>query len=128
MTLTSRNPIDGNILCEFPETSQQDVERCLDRAVKAQYNLCKNSPSERAWKFKKAIKHLEQKSDEYAKLMALEMGKPIKQGREEIASCIKIFKYYAENSKSFLTSKEIEVANAEAHVRHEISSVSAYYV
>jgi len=55
----------------------------------------------------KAAAILRQNKDKYAELMALEMGKPIKEGAGEIEKCAGICEYYALNAEKFLAPEDI---------------------
>ena len=63
---------------------------------------------ERAELMKKAAQVLRDRRDEYAELMALEMGKPITGGRSETDKCAWVCDYYAENAEAFLEPEVIE--------------------
>ncbi len=51
---------------------------------------------------------LRQKKDEFALLMASEMGKPIRAGRDEIEKCAWICEHYAEHAQSYLQPRLIK--------------------
>jgi succinate-semialdehyde dehydrogenase/glutarate-semialdehyde dehydrogenase len=48
------------------------------------------------------------KKEEYAALMATEMGKPVRDGRAEIEKCAWVCDYYADNALTALQSEVIE--------------------
>ena len=50
---------------------------------------------------------LREKANEYAVLMAQEMGKPIRDGRAEAEKCAWACEYYAENAAAFLQPEVI---------------------
>ena len=64
--------------------------------------------ADRAEKMRSAAKVLRNRRDEYAKLMSLEMGKPVVQGRAEVEKCAWVCEYYADNAEAFLAPEEIE--------------------
>lgn len=45
---------------------------------------------------------LRKNAEKYAKTMALEMGKPIVEGRGEIDKCASVCEFYADNAEAFL--------------------------
>ncbi|MCW1913139.1 NAD-dependent succinate-semialdehyde dehydrogenase [Luteolibacter sp. GHJ8] len=53
---------------------------------------------------------LEARQDELARLMAEEMGKPVKQGRAEAVKCASACRYYAEHGAAMLAPQEREGA------------------
>jgi len=59
---------------------------------------------------------LRNKKDEFARLMTLEMGKPIAQARTEVEKCAWVCDYYAENAEKFLRDEIIETDAAKSFV------------
>ncbi|KAL9647333.1 hypothetical protein ABK040_011699 [Willaertia magna] len=53
------------------------------------------------------IEVLQQNKEKYAKMMSLEMGKPISQAYAEIDKCCSLIDYYKKNSKQFLAPKVV---------------------
>ncbi len=88
--------------------SDGEVDTIITNTNQAYLNWRKTSFKERASKLLQTAKLLREKQDEYAKLMAMEMGKPLTMGRGEIEKCAWICEYYAENAKSFLAERLIK--------------------
>ncbi|QJE96400.1 NAD-dependent succinate-semialdehyde dehydrogenase [Luteolibacter luteus] len=63
---------------------------------------------ERAAGLRRAADLLEERKDEFARLMAEEMGKPVAQGRAEVEKCAKVCRYYAEHGEAMLAPREVE--------------------
>jgi succinate-semialdehyde dehydrogenase/glutarate-semialdehyde dehydrogenase len=59
------------------------------------------SPSERCRLLIKAGQVLRDNVEEYAKMITLEMGKPIYESRSEVNKCAWVCDYYAENAEKF---------------------------
>ncbi len=57
---------------------------------------------ERLEKMKKMIPLMEERGEELAQFMTLEMGKPITQSRGEVKKCIGHVKYYIEHGVEFV--------------------------
>ena len=55
-----------------------------------------------------AARILRQDAKEHARLMAQEMGKPLKDGLAEVEKCAWVCDYYAENAEQFLQTEIIE--------------------
>jgi succinate-semialdehyde dehydrogenase/glutarate-semialdehyde dehydrogenase len=69
----------------------------------------RRTPSEeRAALLRSAAVQLRAKSDEYAALMAREMGKPIAQGKAEVEKSAWVCEYYADNGARFLAREHID--------------------
>src|SRR4029453_943673 len=58
--------------------------------------------AERARMMQRAAHILRENANEYATLMAQEMGKPIRDGRAEAEKCAWVCEYYAEQAEAFL--------------------------
>ncbi|MFY9706089.1 MAG: NAD-dependent succinate-semialdehyde dehydrogenase, partial [Desulfobacterales bacterium] len=72
--------------------------------------------SERAELMKKAAVVLRDKVGEFARLMALEMGKPVRDGRLEIEKCAWVCDYYAEQAEAILSPEIIATDAAKSYV------------
>src|SRR5262249_19133565 len=57
--------------------------------------------------------------DEYAKLMAQEMGKPVSQGQSEVEKCAWACEYFAENGQKFLARELIDTDATQSFVTFE---------
>lgn len=119
MKITSRNPANGNILKEFDavtfEQAARDARRCRD--------------VQREW----ADKPIEKRSEilanmafflreglmDYAKLMTLEMGKPITQSKAEIEKCAWLCEFYAKSGAGFLAEEEIKTSYQKSYIRFD---------
>jgi succinate-semialdehyde dehydrogenase/glutarate-semialdehyde dehydrogenase len=102
MAIRSINPATGDLLHEYEEASLETVERTIQASHRAFEEWRRASFEQRAAPLTKAGALLEKRKEEYARLMAAEMGKPIKQGREEVEKCALACDYFAENAAQFL--------------------------
>ena len=57
---------------------------------------------------RRAADLLDERKAELARLMALEMGKPLAQGASEAEKCAWVCRYYADNSERFLSPEPVE--------------------
>lgn len=72
-------------------------------AVNAAFeSLRRMSFAGRAACLERAAAILETQQDEFAKLMAQEMGKPVTQGKAEVVKCAAVCRYYAEQGEAML--------------------------
>ncbi len=89
-----------------------DVKKIISGSQKAFLEWKKTSLHHRSEVLYKLADELRSRKDELAELMALEMGKVLKEGKSEIEKCTWVCEYYAENGKEFL---EDELIHTDAH-------------
>jgi succinate-semialdehyde dehydrogenase/glutarate-semialdehyde dehydrogenase len=58
------------------------------------------------------------KTNELAKLMTMEMGKPIQQSKSEIEKCALVCRYYADNAEDFLKNEYIQTKAQNSYIAH----------
>ena len=84
MSIQSINPATGEVIETFQETAPQALERILATAHAA-FGEWRHTPfGKRAPLMRKAAEILRARKSQYARTMALEMGKPIAQGEAEV--------------------------------------------
>jgi succinate-semialdehyde dehydrogenase/glutarate-semialdehyde dehydrogenase len=87
MPLEAVNPATGELLKTYDEMTPDEAAAAVAEAYAAWKSWRKTPFSERATPMKKAAAILRERKEEFAKLMALEMGKPFKQGVAEAEKC-----------------------------------------
>ncbi|SDZ91187.1 succinate-semialdehyde dehydrogenase / glutarate-semialdehyde dehydrogenase [Desulfuromusa kysingii] len=107
MALESLNPATGEVLETFDEWSDEQVATTIEAVHGAYQNWRTTSFAERKSLLLKAAVILRQRKDEFATMMALEMGKPVVEGRAEIEKCALVCNYYAENAEQMLAPEPI---------------------
>src|SRR5438445_795248 len=85
MALSSINPSSGEVLESFEEATPAALERVLAHAWQAFLGWRECTFAERAARLREVARVLGAKKVEYARLMALEMGKPVAQGEGQVA-------------------------------------------
>ena len=70
----------------------------------------------RAEPLKASADLLRQRSEEFARIMALEMGKPLAQGRAEVEKCAWVCEYFAENAVRFLERETVATDATKSYV------------
>ncbi len=118
MTLQSINPYDGTTLTTYQPFSAHQTEISIQQAESAFKNWKLASFAERRDRLKNAADILRTKAREYAHLMALEMGKPVQQGRAESEKCAWVCDYYAEHGEEFLQPEEIQTDAQKSYVSY----------
>ena len=105
--MKSINPANAELIAEYPEPSPDEVAAILKAAKDAFQAWRRTSFAERSGPVRRAGELLRERRDDLARLMALEMGKPLAQGRAEADKCAWGCEYYAENAEGFLAAEEV---------------------
>src|SRR5213593_3665393 len=119
MALSSINPSSGEVLESFEEATPAALERVLAHAWQAFLGWRECTFAERAARLREVARVLGAKKVEYARLMALEMGKPVAQGEAEVEKCAWGCEYYAEHAARFLAPEPRETDAARSYVRFD---------
>ena len=119
MKFKSLNPYNNQEVGEYISLSEQELKVKLDKSQIAFASWRKVSLKERCLLIKKAGQVLRDNIEEYANMITLEMGKPIKESRAEISKCALVCDYYAENSEAFLVDEIIISDATKSFVRHD---------
>jgi succinate-semialdehyde dehydrogenase/glutarate-semialdehyde dehydrogenase len=105
MSIQSINPATGEVIATFTEASTREVERRLAAAQAAFREWRKVPFGMRAKNMRRAADVLRARKNDYARTMALEMGKPIVQGEAEVEKCALVCQFYAEHATTFLAEQ-----------------------
>jgi succinate-semialdehyde dehydrogenase / glutarate-semialdehyde dehydrogenase len=119
MPLKTVNPANEEVIQEFDELSDSELEGKISKADAAYQEWRERSFSERAVPFLKAAELLKKNSREYGELMTLEMGKPITQAIAEAEKCAWVCEYYAEKAEDVLAKEIIETDAGESYVQYD---------
>ena len=117
MAIESINPANGELLRRFEALSAEAVERKLVLARET-FAAYRRTPLEhRALWMRKMASILEQETDDFARLMTSEMGKPFKAAQQEVAKCAVACRYYAENAARMLADEPARTEASRSFVR-----------
>jgi len=119
MSVESINPTTGEILKKYDEMTPEEISATIEKADRAFASWRTTSFGERAERMRVAGRIVREKTDEYARLMADEMGKPLAEGRAEAEKCAWVCEYYAENAEKFLAREEIQTEASASFVTFE---------
>jgi succinate-semialdehyde dehydrogenase/glutarate-semialdehyde dehydrogenase len=97
-TIPVEDPATGETLCEVADASTDDAKAALDAAVEAGPEWSQYPPRERGEILLRAFEAIMAREDELALLMTLEMGKPIKESKAEIAYGAEFFRWFSEQA------------------------------
>ena len=89
------NPYTKEVTTQYVKCTPEDAKRALEVAKKAFENTKKSPLSQRIALIEDVAKKLEEKKDFFARLITLEVAKPISQARIEVQRCIENLKICA---------------------------------
>ena len=107
MAIQSINPATGQPIRTYEELTPPEAAAAVVQAHNAWLEWRAVSSPARAALMKRAAEILRDRKDELARLMALEMGKPLKQGVVEAVKCAWVCDYYAANAEKQLADEVI---------------------
>jgi succinate-semialdehyde dehydrogenase/glutarate-semialdehyde dehydrogenase len=116
MPLEVINPATGESIATYDETTLEELELIISQVQGAFVRWRRTGFAERANLLNQAAKVLREHSDKYARVMTVEMGKPIRDARSEVEKCAWVCQYYAENGERFLQPEIIETAATKSFV------------
>ncbi|MCU1581789.1 MAG: succinate-semialdehyde dehydrogenase, partial [Microbacteriaceae bacterium] len=123
MTIATINPTTGKTEKEFPAHDAAEVERRIGEAAAAFTALHDTSFAQRAEWMRAAADILEEEADETARMLVVEMGKPIAQAKAEVLKCAKNMRFYAEHAEQFLSDEPLadpaSVSASQAYARYQ---------
>ncbi len=94
-TLEVEDPATGEVICEVADGSEEDAKAALDAAVGMQREWGETPPNTRAEILRKACERLNERREELALLMTLEMGKPVAESDAEIVYAAEFFRWFS---------------------------------
>jgi succinate-semialdehyde dehydrogenase/glutarate-semialdehyde dehydrogenase len=114
----STDPTTGQVIATYTETSPPAVARRLEQAARLQKEWAETDLSVRRGHMLRLADILEQRAGDLAELMALEMGKPVVQGRAEAEKCAWVCRYYADEASVILADQPIETGRTKSYVAY----------
>ncbi|MEJ2881080.1 NAD-dependent succinate-semialdehyde dehydrogenase [Pedobacter sp. GR22-6] len=116
MSINAINPVNGKIIKSYKEATEDTVRRKIEQTHKAWINWRESSFEDRTRLMNSLAAQLHNQRDSLANLMALEMGKPLKDGLAEINKCQGVCEYYASNAAAFLKDQQVETEATKSYV------------
>ena len=123
MAIATINPATGQTVQEFEPHDAAEVERRIAEAVAAHEVLLDTTFEQRAEWMRAAADLLETEVDDTARMLTIEMGKPLAQSVAEVLKCAKSMRFYADHAAEFLAEEQLadpsSVNASGAYTRYE---------
>jgi len=119
MPIASINPATGAVLKGFEPLSEADIERKLALAAQTFATYRHTSFEQRATWLHQAAQVLDDNKAAYAKIMTLEMGKPLAGAVAEVEKSALVCRYYADHGAEFLADEPATTDASRSFVRYQ---------
>jgi succinate-semialdehyde dehydrogenase/glutarate-semialdehyde dehydrogenase len=113
------NPATGERVASFDPLTESQLEEKLASAAEAFRTWRHTTFAERAGWMLRAAEILEAEKDAFARIMTLEMGKPLAAARQEAAKSATACRYYVEHAERLLADELVEMGGAMSFVRYQ---------
>ena len=97
-TLGVEDPSTGKTLVEVADATADDAKAALDAAVAVQDEWAAHPPRERGEILRRVFEAMNERADDLALLMTLEMGKPLAESQAEIAYAAEFLRWFSEEA------------------------------
>jgi succinate-semialdehyde dehydrogenase/glutarate-semialdehyde dehydrogenase len=113
------NPATGKSLAEYHTMSSGEIDLSLRQADQDFRRWRASGMDERRRLMKRLAALLREQAGEHARLVSLEMGKPLAQSVGEVNKCAWVCDFFADNAEAFLRPEEVDVDGAKGIVKFE---------
>lgn len=97
-TFKVENPATKEIIAEVSSAGAKEATAALDAAVAAQKQWARTAPRERSELLRRTFELLQERREEFATLMTLEMGKSLTEARGEVTYGAEYLRWFAEEA------------------------------
>ena len=97
-TFAVEDPATGKTLLEIADATSADAVAALDAADAVQASWARTAPRERAEILRRAFELVTERTEDFALLMTLEMGKPLAEARGEVTYGAEFLRWFSEET------------------------------
>ena len=116
MEIYSVNPANGENIKAYNTLSDEQISTKITQTHVAWLSWRLTGFDERFKLLINMANILKQRKQELAKLMAMEMGKPLLQGISEVEKCAAVCEYYAANAANYLKDQLVETEATKSYI------------
>jgi acyl-CoA reductase-like NAD-dependent aldehyde dehydrogenase len=121
----SINPATEAVNMQFDAAIPVHVDAAVRKARQAFVAWRRTDITERTEPMRKLSKILDGKKNELARLAAIEMGKPVKEGVPEVEKCAFVCDYYADNAEKWLADESAKTDAQRSYIAFQPLGVVA---
>jgi acyl-CoA reductase-like NAD-dependent aldehyde dehydrogenase len=120
------HPADGSLICEVPEDDERAVAQKYIRAREAQPGWARRPLAERLDAIARFKREVARRKDELAAILTREMGKPIRQSRNELDALAERLEFFLEKTAgAHAPEEEHRSGTLDERITHEPLGVAA---
>jgi succinate-semialdehyde dehydrogenase/glutarate-semialdehyde dehydrogenase len=108
MSFKTINPATGEKIQTYEEAAWEQIKTRIEKAHETFQSWRKTPFAARSDVLKKVSVILLESKNEYGRLMAIEMGKPVREGRAEIEKCAWVCDYFGKHAEEMLAPEDIQ--------------------
>ncbi|NKE09309.1 MULTISPECIES: NAD-dependent succinate-semialdehyde dehydrogenase [Kocuria] len=114
------NPATGEVLATLASATPEDAQAAMDAAAQAQADWARTAPRERAEILRRAFDLVQERRDDLALLMTLEMGKPLAEANGEVTYGGEFLRWFSEEAvRHYGRNASTPEGNLQMVVRHK---------
>ncbi|MDE9365688.1 NAD-dependent succinate-semialdehyde dehydrogenase [Luteipulveratus sp. YIM 133132] len=108
----TENPATGEVEKTFDELDRDGALAAVEKAHTAYETWRQTSPHDRAQVLRRTAELYDERADELARAIAVEMGKPMREAKGEVKLSGSIYGWYAEHGPDLLEDEELDAQGA----------------
>ena len=118
MPIATINPFSGETLQVFEPLTSEQLNDKLELSAFAFARYRRTKFSDRARSMSRAADILERDKESLARLITIEMGKPLISSVHEVEKCALVCRYYAEHAEGYLADEMVKTNATKSFVRY----------
>ncbi|NHU85650.1 NAD-dependent succinate-semialdehyde dehydrogenase [Kocuria sp. JC486] len=119
-TFDVENPATGEVLATLASATPEDAQAAMDAAAEAQEDWARTAPRERAEILRRAFDLVQERREDLALLMTLEMGKPLAEANGEITYGGEFLRWFSEETvRHYGRTASTPEGNLQMVIRHK---------
>ena len=118
MPHVSLNPATNQVMQTYSSCDAQRLSQILEKTRSAQQPWAQTPYAMRAKVLHDVAARLRAQRDQYATLITLEMGKPLREARAEVEKCAGVCDYYARHGEDYLRAEPVESDAGKSYVAY----------